>query len=712
MITKSIIKDYAHRRCPYLTKASLDDNSLLKLIENFLEFGTKEDLEEAIEDSDGRDDNDNPNEDKTLDIVEIMRDYPYLRGDIEKLIVKHAQENPLYGLLKKYEDTQVTARLSRRYIELKYGKDVCKRCDVNDFGVESLNQAFIVSRTKEYLADPSVKVLFEGQIEHNNLRARFDVLIKEDDGTLTLIEAKGSNSALKHPKGCPEIDTGIKEGYLYDLAFQYYIYEKAGLNLSRLGYLYLNKDFTYGDGANYPDLSDEQVLNLFKVVFALNYKKPRSKADPIEIPIKDYLDAEMYVANDKNGDPIVFQIEELIFIIDSIRKGTNPEAVRHYHCVKGGKCPFLLSCFEDAEDYNSIFKLTRWIAYGGVWTRSKKLMDQGVMHISEVPTQVVNLYNEESQKDDLVAYGCARMQFKFENEWKNKPFNYVVHKKLLDQILYADYDNENVDYLVFFDFESIQNPVPLMKDAHPWQQIVTQYSMHIVKKGYDLTKHDFESGRGGGCSHYEFIGHPSKDKYENPEFDLFRVLKRQLEDFGIDPMAKNYRVVVFNQSFEQTRMNEFVRLYTSNKNTDAEILSFVQNFNDNVVDLLNFFTYGSIYGRDFKGRGSLKVVQPTLCQDPDVLAYYNSINLPFDFANSLDYHKEGALVYNGGICLDLYKALLVRNHIDPTDNDPDEQEMLNQALAYCKIDSWGTVIIYDILKHVSDGKIKLKALML
>ena len=104
MITKSIVKDYVSRRCPYLAKAALDDNSLLKLIESYLEFGSKEDIRDAVEDG-GDDDNDAP-ADKTFDILEIMDEYPYLRKDIEKLIIKHQQENPLYDLIKKYEDRE------------------------------------------------------------------------------------------------------------------------------------------------------------------------------------------------------------------------------------------------------------------------------------------------------------------------------------------------------------------------------------------------------------------------------------------------------------------------------------------------------------------------------------------------------------------------------------------------------------------------------
>ncbi|MCQ2801445.1 MAG: DUF2779 domain-containing protein [Bacilli bacterium] len=710
MITKSIIKDYVARRCPYLAKASLDDNTLLRLIESYLEFGSKEDLEEAMGD-DATDDGDDPNLEKTFDIIEIMKDYPYLREDIEKLIIKHQQENPLYGLLKKYEDTQVTARLSRRYIELIYGAENCRRCDINDFGVETTNQKYIVEKTKQYLKDPTVKVIFEGQVEHNDLRARFDVLVKEDNGTFTLIEAKGSNSPFTHPGKDKEIDTGIKMPYLYDLLFQYYIYIKEGLNIARLGYLHLNREFKFSSNdVNYPNLSDEDVNNLFRLSFDLNLKINKEETEIV--PIITYFDSDAYQKIDKDGNPKITPIEEIIADIRFIGTKFEINPKKHYECCKGGKCPFLLSCFEDADDPNSIFKLSRWGSYGGSWSRSKKLIEAGIEHISDIPTSVVNEYKEESEKDGVIKYGNARNQIKFQTEWLGKGFEYVIHMDLMNSILHRDYLNDNIDYLVFFDFESIQNPVPLMRDAHPWQQVVTQYSMHIVGRGYDLTKHDFAKGRGGNCSHYEFIGHPSEDGYTNPEFALFKTLRNQLIDFGIKPMAKNYKVVVFNQNFEKTRMNEFVRFYTSHPDVDADLINFVQNFNDNVVDLLDFFTSGSFYGTKFNGRGSLKVVQPTLCDDEDVQAYYDSINLPFDLRFSLDYHKEGALVYNGGICLDLFKALLVRNHIDPTDNDPDENDMLGQALAYCKIDSWGTVIIYDVIKHVSDGKIKLKAKIL
>ena len=44
------------------------------------------------------------------------------------------------------------------------------------------------------------------------------------------------------------------------------------------------------------------------------------------------------------------------------------------------------------------------------------------------------------------------------------------------------------------------------------------------------------------------------------------------------------------------------------------------------------------------------------------------------------------------------------------EDEPTTEELLDEALAYCKIDSWGTVIIYDIIKNVYFNELKLDAL--
>ena len=155
-------------------------------------------------------------------------------------------------------------------------------------------------------------------------------------------------------------------------------------------------------------------------------------------------------------------------------------------------------------------------------------------------------------------------------------------------------------------------------------------------------------------------------------------------------------------------MKEFVEEYPSL--CDSGLIQFVDNFKNNIIDLLEFFTKGLIYSREFHGKGSLKVVQPKLIEDDDVQAFYKSQSLMFELNRTLDYHKnDQCLVFNGAICLDLYKSLLIRHHKGEKDNGIHTQDLLKEALAYCKIDSWGTVIIFDIIKYICEGKLKLDA---
>ena len=378
MITKSVIKDYVHRHCPYIARAALDDKNLLKLIEDYLEIeadGFKklkdktvnlnvDDLyEDPFEESEEPSQADDPNEDKTLDVIEIMKDYPHLRKEIEELLLKYKKINPLYDLFDEYNDNQTCADLSRRYIELIYGKEVCRRCDVFN-NVPIYDQKTIVKNTLEALQDPKVKVIFEGQIEKNDLRARFDALIKEDDGTYTLIEAKGSNSPFKIKKDTEDVHSGIKTPYMYDLLFQYYLYDTvAHYPISKLGYLHLNKEFTFkDDDINYPNISDENVKKLFKISYELNYQKPRSKSDPTPLPIKDYFDSEIYLEKKADGSPTIDSIEDIIGELRTIGTLFKVDPKKHYECVKGGKCPLLNSCFVDANDPNCILYLGKLCA--------------------------------------------------------------------------------------------------------------------------------------------------------------------------------------------------------------------------------------------------------------------------------------------------------------------------------------------------------------
>ena len=688
MITKTVIKDYVAKRCPYLVSMEIEDTNLVKLLKESIEVQEK--YLELVKEQQEESNSSEPEE--MFNLVEVMKDYPHLSPEIKKLSKKR-ELNKAEQLIEKYNDDQIVSTLSRRYFELQYGVDKCARCDINADGKTLIMQDAILSLTDQYLKDPNIKVIFEGQIEFNELRARFDVLIKNDDGTYSLIEVKGTNSVFKTKSSDSSIDTGIKDKYLYDLLFQYYVYSKAGLNISSLAYMYTNRDFEM-KVPSYPT-DDSDLNDLFIVKSIINL------ADGAMSLIK-YFDGDYYVPK-KAEDPDYYTIEGIIASIRDIAKLSSTSPEMRYECVKGPTCPFTKMCFDDAADNeDSLFRLTRWGNNGGYWGKTKELLDMGLTKMSEIPdnyTRFPKITEKEKRSN-------AHTQIEFQKgRIKEK---YVIDIPRLEEILLRDYLNVKIDYLLFFDFESFQYPIPLVKHSPAWKQIVSQYSMHVVKKGYDLAKHDFPKGCGGGITHFEFIANPDQTKYENPSVLLYETLKSQLISADIDPMASNYRVVVFNDNFEKTRMKEFWEDFVGK--VDLDLIQFVKNFHANVVDLLDFFTSGALYSREFHGRGSLKVVQPRLAEDQDVIDFYKK-SLPYDLAYTLDYHKgDKCLVYNGGICLDLYKSLLVRSHLGGAKaNEPTTDELLAEALAYCKIDSWGTVILYDIVKNVYFGNLKLDA---
>ena len=695
MITKTVIKDYVSKKCPYLVSMELNDNSLIELFKNYSNLKEEyinlvnEEKEEAREGSNIEE------EEAIFDLNALMQDYPHLRKEIKK-IQRNTKKNAVEELVEKYVDNQLISKLSRQYIEQLYGKENYRRCDVDSSDKQYYEQYPINALTQEALKDKKVKVIFEGQIEYEDLRARFDILIRNDDDTFTLVEVKGTNDVFAHPSKNDEpnydVDTGIKEKYLYDLLFQYYIYKKAGLKISKLGYMYTNRSYQLRD-LTYP-VSSKELNELFIVKYFINLP------DDNTMPLKEYFDTNEYIYN-KKKEPVRQSIESVLHDIREIEKEASIKPKKRYECRKGPVCPFIDMCFKGALEPNSIFKLTNWGSFGGDYRRMRHAINDGIYQISDVTPELYG-YKETTEERRCNAFTQIMMQ---KGKIKEK---YLIDMHRIEEIIKKDYLNDDIDYLLFFDFESFQFPIPLVKNLTPWKQVVSQYSMHIVKKGYDLFKHDFEKGRGGQISHYEYIADPDVTGFDNPSIPLYETLKSQLIEAGLDPYASNYRVVVFNKNFENTRMREFGEDFAGI--ADQELIRFVENFRSNIVDLLDFVTSGGMYCIEFNGRGSLKVVQPTLADDENVKEFYK--NLPFSLDYSLDYHKgDKCLVYNGAICLDLYKALLVRSHLGESNQGLSNKDLLAEALAYCKIDSWGTVIIYDVIKNVYLGNLKLDALI-
>ena len=200
--------------------------------------------------------------------------------------------------------------------------------------------------------------------------------------------------------------------------------------------------------------------------------------------------------------------------------------------------------------------------------------------------------------------------------------------------------------LYFLDFESFQEAIPSIVGTRPYQQICFQYSLHYYLK---------ENGK---LLHKEYL---SSDYNGNPMYGLCKEL--------CNDIPKDSCILVYNDSFEKPRLREMAKLF-------PEFKEHLLNIESHIIDLLPIFRNQDYYDKEMGGGASIKVVLPAL--------FPNDPNL--DYHNLDQVHKgdEASLAY-----LSL-KDL----------NEKDREELRNNMLKYCELDTYAMVKIYEKLNEV------------
>lgn len=672
MINKEIVKQFVIRSCPKLAFNMASAKGVLRIFEKMLELGIDED--EIIDGSESEE----AFEERLDSIFDMLKLYPDLRNVLKKKLETIEKEDEVTSFINSMKNYQEVSHLSRLYILEKYQTGVF-RADTYDLSIDGLeitDNDQIIANTKKLLANPEVKVILEGQVVVGKLVARWDVLVKGEDGW-ELYEVKGTNSVFSGgaKKGNRN---SLKKEYLYDIAFQYEVYKRAQINISNVGFIYLNHTYKLSlDEITYP-IDKEFVSDLFEqasMIFRKEYDKEEEKKKPRLVSIKKYLDDESYLdSNHSVNYPLAYVISTLEKIID----GEEPDIKLDYGCKTKQGCLLLNECHKDI-DSNHLFTLTNNGNIGGNWRTTKKYLEDGISKISDIPEEDLD-EKYPSINDKMTKKLVARMQIniaKGRSNGKN-----IVEFNYLAKLLELEYKNKP---LIFFDFETFNYPIPLVEEASPWEQICSQYSMHVLKDNYDLSLHNFAIGKGGNITHYEFIGSPYHDQHRNPERDLIVKLKNDFAVQGINYNDDQFKLVVYNKSFELTQFKRMSLKYPEHED-------FLDACARNIIDLNDIFTKGLWYRDDFNGRTSLKVTQPKLMNDPVIKSWYK--NLPYDLNKTLDYKSE--LVQNGGVALELYQTML-RSRAEGKLDESMNNKIKEALLKYCKIDSWGTVILYDIM---------------
>lgn len=192
------------------------------------------------------------------------------------------------------------------------------------------------------------------------------------------------------------------------------------------------------------------------------------------------------------------------------------------------------------------------------------------------------------------------------------------------------------------DFETIELAIPPCDDAWPYEQIPTQYSLHV----------EHEDGR---LEHKEFLG----DSID-PRREIAESLCKNIPADGC--------TMAFNKTFERDRLNELADLY-------SDLADHLRSIANNLVDLADPFSLGYYYHKAMWNKYSIKAVLPALYPDDP----------------ELDYHAL-PVVHNGSEAMDIYPKMLLAS--------PEEKEIIRDGLLkYCCLDTLAMVKVLRKLKE-------------
>ncbi len=425
------------------------------------------------------------------------------------------------------------------------------------------NLSEMINNTALTLESYKNVVITEASFNYNNNFCSVDIL-KKVNSKYEMYEVKGA--------------TDIKDVYLKDVSYQYYVLTSLGLNVTKVSIVYLNNKYIRkGD---------------------LDLKK-------------------LFVINDVTQKIIELK-EEVKANIDDINKyienETEPNDDIGLHCFKPYECAFFKYCSRNLPTPN-IFNV-----------RNLSLKEKDAFYKKGI-YKYENLINEKINPN---------YKIQIEYELYNK-------KDFVDKEKIKEFLNTLKEPLYFLDFETFQAPIPLYDGSRPYDQIPSQYSLHILENEK--------------LEHKEFLAEVGIDP------------RRSLAERLIEDIPLNVCTLAYNMGFEKGVIKKLAELY-------PDLEEHLMNIHDNIKDLAIPFKWKWYYSKKMEGAYTIKIVLPALFPNDPTLDYHN-----------LD------LIHNGSEAMNSFAEL-------GNKSEEEQKYIRERLLRYCELDTYAMVKIYEKLKEV------------
>ena len=280
-------------------------------------------------------------------------------------------------------------------------------------------------------------------------------------------------------------------------------------------------------------------------------------------------------------------------------------------CYKPATCPCSQLCHPNLP-VNSIYDLSRL-----TWQKASQLRELGISTLHKIP-------------EDFPLTYAQQMQIKAVKSGET----FIDQEGIVEELANLEYP------LYFLDYETYNSALPLHRGYKPQQQMVFQYSLHVVGQNSQEIQHR------------EFIAQTKND----PAYELVKHMRNSISDKGT--------VIVWNKTFEAGRNKEMAELY-------PEFAEFLLGINQRIYDLADVFKQCFYVDPKLKGSWSIKNVLPVLVPE---LSY-----------KELEINKGDQAMINWWIM----------TH-EETD-DSKQRQIRDNLLKYCKLDTWAMVEIWKRL---------------
>ncbi len=449
-----------------------------------------------------------------------------------------------------------------------------------------------VELTKELVAKHT-PVIFQAVFTTDKYLAATDVIRwNEKAGAYDIYEIKMSSTTEAGSEN-EKVDARKEKQYEYDLAFQTNVAKLCGVNFNKKYLVRLNNEYVrHGE---------------------LDYKNLFEETDKTEVLSDVFLSATSVEMN--SAYEYLSQKEE--------PKG-------HCRCYfergRSSHCTTFSLSNPDVPAY-SVHDLNR---IGNSKKLLGELLSEGIIAIGDISEADERLEPKKTKTGEL---GKPKK--------RNQVKVYKTQKPIID-IESIKIELNSLKYpLYFLDYETYPTAIPPFNGYHPYQHIVFQYSLHIVRS------------KNGPLEHKECLildGDPAE-----------RIVKSLRENIG-----DTGTIVSWYKAFENARNKELAEML-------PEYAEFLHSVVERTYDLMDIVDKQYYVHPGFKGSSSIKKIQPVIAPK---------------FA-----YKE-LEVANGTDAIEAYRQA-TSGKFSPTELEEKRQQMLT----YCGYD---TEVMYEIWKFFKD----------